>query len=168
MRAFSPILLCAVLGICAPAQSQTRDSRVPTPVAKLIATIHANGAQIYECRMSELKTLTWQFREPIASLVLDRKTVGRHFAGPNWEMMDGTSVKAVALSQAPGGSDTDIPHLMLTVTGARGNGPIAFARTILRINTRGGMAKGSCAQSGDFLSVPYSADYAFYGPSSED
>lgn len=167
MRATSILLVCAMSGFCLSANAQTK-GHLPMPVAPLITTIHANGAQIYECRMSELKTLTSQFREPIASLVMEKKTVGRHFAGPNWELMDGTGVKAVALSQAPGASDSDIPHLMLTVTGFKGSGPIAFARTILRINTRGGVAKGSCPQSGDFLSVPYSADYAFYGPSAED
>jgi hypothetical protein len=30
----------------------------------------------------------WTLREPIATLLLDGKTVGRHYAGPNWEHMD--------------------------------------------------------------------------------
>lgn len=167
MRTLPIVLICAVAGFGQPTRSETKTS-LPMPVARLIATVHANGAQIYECRLSELNTLIWQFREPIASLQVGSQTVGRHFAGPNWEMTDGTSVKAVALSQAPAASDGDIPHLMLTVTGAKGGGAIAHARTILRINTRGGVAKGSCPRIGDVLSVPYSADYAFYGASAED
>src|SRR2546421_10876903 len=34
------------------------------------------------------------FREPIATLLLDGKTVGRHYAGPNWEHADGSAVVA--------------------------------------------------------------------------
>jgi hypothetical protein len=167
MRMLSILLVCAASGICSPAMSETK-SAIPTPGGELIAKMHANGAQIYECRMSALNTLTWQFREPIATLVQDGMTVGRHFAGPNWEMADGTTVKGMMVSQAPGTTDTDIPNLMLAVTSAKGRGPIASARTILRINTSGGIAKGSCPHNGDVLSVPYSADYAFYGPSHED
>jgi len=37
--------------------------------------------------------------------------------------------------------------------------------TILRVNTRGGVANGSCESAGSYLSVPYSADYVFRGKS---
>ena len=39
--------------------------------------------------------------------------------------------------------------------------PSRGATTIQRINTKGGMAEGPCENSGAFLSVLYSADYAF-------
>ena len=44
----------------------------------------------------------------------------------------------------------------------RGAGDVAAAATILRLNTHGGTAAGPCETAGAFLSVPYSADYAFY------
>ena len=52
-----------------------------------LVTLHAEGAQLYECKpdsgdRSEAGALTWQFREPIATLILDGKSVGRHYAGP--------------------------------------------------------------------------------------
>ena len=48
-------------------------------------TLHAEGAQVYECKAGSDGKLAWAFREPIATLLLDGKTVGRHYAGPNWE-----------------------------------------------------------------------------------
>jgi len=40
--------------------------------------VHAEGAQIYECKTDKDGHLSWQFREPIASLFRDGRTVGRH------------------------------------------------------------------------------------------
>jgi len=60
----------------------------------VIATLHAEGAQVYECKLDPSKsqsgagTLTWQFREPIAALFVDGKSIGRHYAGPNWDHID--------------------------------------------------------------------------------
>jgi hypothetical protein len=51
--------------------------------------VHAEGAQVYECKADAGGKLAWQFREPIASLFKDGKTVGRHYAGPNWEIEGG-------------------------------------------------------------------------------
>src|SRR5262245_6761394 len=53
---------------------------ISAPGESLIATIHAEGAQIYECKADSAGKLAWQFREPIATLLVDGKTVGRHFA----------------------------------------------------------------------------------------
>ena len=58
----------------------------------LVATVHAVGAQVYECKADASGKLVWQFREPIATLLDDGKTVGRHYAGPHWEMADGSTV----------------------------------------------------------------------------
>ena len=35
------------------------------------ATFHAEGAQIYECKLGNDGKLTWVFREPIATLLLE-------------------------------------------------------------------------------------------------
>jgi hypothetical protein len=127
----------------------------------LVATIHAEGAQIYECKADSGGKLVWQFREPIAALIVDGKTVGRHYAGPSWELADGSAVTAKVAGRAPGATAKDIPLLKLEITSQRGTGQIAGAATIQRINTRGGTAEGACETNGTFLSVPYSADYTF-------
>jgi Protein of unknown function (DUF3455) len=53
----------------------------------------------------------WTFREPIATLLLDGKTVGRHYAGPNWEHTDGSAVVAKVAANTPGKTPNDIPWL---------------------------------------------------------
>lgn len=128
----------------------------------LLATVNAVGAQVYECKTDAGGKLVWQFREPIATLFVDGKTVGRHYAGPNWEMSDGSAVMAKVSGRSPGASQHDIPLLKLAVTAQRGAGQLAGVTTIQRINTRGGTAEGSCDRHGAFLSVPYTADYTFY------
>ena len=128
----------------------------------LVLTTQAVGAQIYECKADAAGTLSWQFREPIASLIVSGKTVGRHYAGPFWEMADGSAVKAKAVANVPGASADDIPLLKLEVVASHGKGELSGVTTIQRLNTKGGKASGACATPGAFLSVPYTADYAFF------
>lgn len=128
----------------------------------LVASLHAEGAQIYECKSDASGKLAWQFREPIATLLVDGKTVGRHYAGPSWELTNGNAVTAGVVARAPGATAKDIPLLMLEVASQRGIGQLTGATTIQRINTSGGVAQGPCERAGMFLNVPYSADYTFY------
>ncbi|MGE0034169.1 MAG: DUF3455 domain-containing protein [Xanthobacteraceae bacterium] len=127
-----------------------------------VATVHAQGAQVYECKADAAGKLAWQFREPIATLFEHGKTVGRHYAGPNWEFADGSAIVGKVVARAPGATDNDIPLLKLEVTSRRGTGRLAEVTTIQRINTKDGVTEGSCPKAGAFLSVPYAADYAFY------
>lgn len=128
----------------------------------LVATVHAQGAQVYECKADASGKLAWQFREPIATLLMNGKTIGRHYAGPNWELADGSLALAKVAAMAPGATPADIPLLKLDVVSRNGSGLIGGISTIQRLNTKGGVAKGSCETAGAFLNVPYSADYAFY------
>lgn len=129
--------------------------------ADRIAVFHAQGAQIYQCLQENGGSLHWKFKEPIASLFDAGKSVGRHYAGPSWEFVDGTVVRAKATAQSPSHAENSIPHLILSVTFSKGT-DIAEAKSILRVNTKGGVAPARCSEPGAFLSVPYSADYAFY------
>ena len=131
-----------------------------------LVTLHAEGAQLYECKADsgnkpEAGALTWQFREPIATLILDGKSVGRHYAGPAWDYYDGSGVKGKVTASTPGATSNDIPWLKLEVVDHRNGGILSDVTVVQRINTRGGLAQGSCERAGDFLSVPYSADYVF-------
>jgi hypothetical protein len=134
---------------------------IAAPGEKVVATLHAEGAQVYECKAGQDGKLTWTFREPIASLILDGKTVGRHYAGPNWEHADGSAVLAKLAGRAPGASAKDIPWLKLEVTQQRGSGLLAGVSTVQRINTVGGVAAGACDKAGTFLNAPYATDYVF-------
>jgi Protein of unknown function (DUF3455) len=94
-------------------------------------------------------------------LLLNDKTVGRHYAGPTWEDMDGNAVIGKAVADAPGTTPSDIALLKLDVVSHRGSGTLANVATVLRLNTHGGVAQGACDKAGVFLSVPYSATYIF-------
>src|SRR5712692_8362741 len=93
---------------------------IAAPGESAIVTLHAEGAQIYDCKAGADGKLAWAFREPIATLLLDGKTVGRHYAGPNWDHADGSGVTGKVLANAPGKSASDIAWLKLEVTARRG------------------------------------------------
>src|SRR5690242_15617431 len=108
------VLLASLLPAALVSPSITR-ADVPAAIAAtgetLVATLHAEGTQIYECKMGPTGTLAWQFREPVATLILDGRTVGRHYAGPRWELDDGSAVGGKVAARAPGATASDIPLL---------------------------------------------------------
>jgi hypothetical protein len=127
------------------------------PVAKL----QAAGAQIYVCAKNEGGALNWTFREPVAALLEEGKTVGRHFVGPAWEFVDGSRVVGELVGKAPGRTAKDIPWLKLSVKEPAKSGLVAGATSILRIDTKGGVFEGACDNEGELHSEPYSAVYVF-------
>jgi hypothetical protein len=133
--------------------------RAPGETALL--TAHAEGAQIYECQWDAAGKLVWRLREPIATLFQEGKTIGRHYAGPQWELNDGSRVQGNLEAKAPGATASDIPWLKLVVVAHMGRGALEEATTIQRIDTHGGVLEGECEAAGAFRSVAYAADYVF-------
>ena len=162
MRATLRLSLIALSIAPLPSAAAELPDAIAAPGEALVATVNAVGAQVYECKVNSAGQHLWHFREPIATLLIAGKTVGRHYAGPNWEMTDGSAVGAKVAGRAPGASSRDIPLLKLDVRARRGEGQLYEVTTIQRINTRGGVAAGPCESAGVLLSVPYTADYAFY------
>jgi hypothetical protein len=162
MRMTLPGVAAAFLALPLSIASADMPAAIAAPGETLVATIHAEGAQVYECKADASGKLVWQFREPIATLLVDGKTVGRHYAGPNWELADGSAVTAKVAARAPGATPEDIPLLKLDVASQRGAGQLIGVTTIQRLNTKGGVAEGPCERAGAFHNVPYSADYAFF------
>ena len=145
-----------------PAIAQTPlPDAIAAPGETVVLTLHAEGAQVYECKASADGKLAFAFREPIATLMLDGKTVGRHYAGPNWEHSDGSAVVGKAAGNAPGATANDIPWLKLEVVSKRGSGVLTPVTTVQRINTSDGKLDGACDKAGSTRSAPYSADYVF-------
>jgi Protein of unknown function (DUF3455) len=159
-KAFLPLLLLSSSLLSARAETPLPDA-IAAPGEASVLTVHAEGAQIYECRAGADGKPAWAFREPIATLLVDGKTVGRHYSGPNWEHSDGSAVAGKAAGNAPGATPNDIPWLKLEVISHRGSGILAAANTVQRINTIGGKLEGACDKAGAFKSAPYSADYVF-------
>jgi hypothetical protein len=136
-------------------------AEVAAPGETTVATLQGEGAQIYACQAGKDGKLVWTFREPIASLILDGKTVGRHFAGPSWESADGSAIIGKLVGKAPGATANDIPWLKLDVVSHSRNGLFSAVSTVQRLNTKGGVLQGACDHAGAFQSVPYSATYVF-------
>ena len=155
------MIALAIVAAAARAASAQVPPALAAPGENPVITLHAEGAQVYECKAGNDGKLAWAFREPIATLLLEDKTVGRHYAGPNWEHVDGSAVTAKAVANAPGQSAGDIPWLKLEVTGHRGSGTLSGITTVQRINTRGGVHTGACDRAGALYSAPYAADYVF-------
>ena len=128
------IALSLLAAMPAAAQAQV-PAAIAAPGENTVATWHAEGAQIYECKAGSDGKLAWAFREPIATLLLDGKTVGRHYAGPNWEHVDGSAVVGKVVANAPGKTPNDIAWLKLEATSHRGKGTLSGVTTIQRINT---------------------------------
>jgi len=152
----------AVLLLASPASAQSSlPDAIVAPGETVVLTLHAEGAQVYECKAAADGKLAWTFREPIATLLLDGKTVGRHYAGPNWEHMDSSAITGKAVGNAPGATASDIPLLKLTVIAGRGTGILSGVTTVQRINTVGGKLEGDCEKAGSYRNAPYAADYVF-------
>src|SRR5213593_4620008 len=114
------LLLSSASVLSASAQTPLPDAIAVTGETTVL-TLHAEGAQVYECKAASDGKLAWAFREPIATLFESGKTVGRHYAGPNWEHADGSAVTGKAVGNAPGATANDIPLLKLEVVARRGS-----------------------------------------------
>lgn len=158
----SVIAACALAAMAAAVQAQQPlPAEITAPGETTIMTIHGVGAQIYDCKAGADGKLSWQFREPVATLIMDGKTIGHHYPGPSWELLDGSVVVGKAIGRAPGVTANDIPWLKLEIASRRGSGQLAAVTTIQRINTKGGVASGTCDTAGAILAVPYVCDYVF-------
>ena len=147
--------------------SETASEAIAVRDSARIAMVHAEGTQTYVCTQkseespSQHRALIWEFREPIATLSSNGMSIGRHYAGPNWDYFDGSGVKGKVVASAPGATENDIAWLKLDVVEHRGDGILSNVTAVQRINTKGGVASGSCETAGSLLIVPYSADYVF-------
>jgi Protein of unknown function (DUF3455) len=158
------LLILALMGSPAAAQAEGLEN-LPAAIAingsVPVAQLQAAGAQIYVCSKSAAGALNWTFREPIASLLEEGRTVGRHFVGPTWQFVDGSRVMGEVVSKAAGTTAKDIPWLKLSVKGPPQSGLAAGATSVLRIDTKGGVFEGACDNEGQLHSEPYTATYIF-------
>jgi len=124
--------------------------------------------QIYTCTAT-VTGPTWTFVAPRADLRLGRWfTIGTHFAGPTWKLLDGSSVVG-ARDSGVTVDPTAIPWLRLSKvssTPGRWSNLAGATSFIQRINTTGGLAPApsSCTSStlGAVAEVGYTADYVFW------
>jgi hypothetical protein len=131
----------------------------------------AEGVQIYACqaKADDPSAFEWTFRAPEATLMNMRgDAIGRHYAGPTWEGLDGSSVVGAARANADSPDAAAIPWLLLEAQSSMGAGVFSSVSYVQRLDTVGGRAPadGCGAPSvGQELRVPYTATYTFSYPS---
>ncbi len=169
---FKAITLVSLTGFAVGNAARAADpvpaSLQPAVTGTLTLTAQATGVQIYACgnSVSQPNTFTWQFTAPEADL-FDQSgaKIGRHYAGPTWESMDGSKVVGELKARDPGPDAKSIPWFLLTAKSNSGTGVFGKTHSVQRLNTSGGMppADGCTqAQSGAVVRVPYKATYTFY------
>ena len=155
------IMTAAVLLFAPAAHAAEVPAGFDTDRLTVVANVHAEGVQVYECKEDRAGKTQWHFREPLATLIQDGVTVGRHFSGPSWEFTDGSSVIGKVEAEAPGATKDDIPWLMLRVMKRGGDGVLTNVIAVQRLDTHGGLYSGRCGTEGAFHVEPYSAQYVF-------
>ena len=157
----SPVLLLPLVAGGALADDKPLPAAIAAPDEKVVLTLHAVGMQYYECKPGADGKLVWTFNSPQATLTLADKVAGYHGAGPSWELMDGSGITGKVVANAPGTNPNDIPWLKLEVASHKGTGQLSDITTVQRINTVGGVLKGTCDREKAGQGMPYAADYVF-------
>jgi hypothetical protein len=150
-------MVLAVACLAPDSISQTAKESIDVPAhSRLLLRAVGSGDQVYGCADG-----SWVLKAPDAKLLNQKGSViGRHFAGPTWQLNDGSWVKGKAVAKQVAPDATAVPWLLLQSVG--GAGRLAAVRFIQRIGTHGGNAPdGSCSQSA-IRRVPYKATYSFY------
>ena len=134
-------------------------SITPPEEARLWFALHAVGVQIYTCN----ETGSWVFQAPEAVLLNNGdQEVGIHYAGPRWELGDGSIVLAALVPPIYTPDPDAIPWLLLRAVENTGHGRLKDVTYIQRLNTTGGTAPTSACDAGEEARVDYTADYFFY------
>jgi len=156
---------CATSQITAPAVPA--QLRAPAGQSAFVEAL-ATGVQIYECapKPGESSAFAWTFRAPEATLS-DRsgRALGKHYAGPTWESLDGSKVVGQLKAGDPGPDPAAIPWLLMTARSSSSAGIFAPAVSVQRVRTVGGIAPAErcdAANATQVARVPYTATYYFY------
>ncbi len=161
---------CLVSGLVMSATPTIPANLEPAATEQQALRLVAIGVQIYECKAIEGKPAAWAFVAPEADLFDTQsfKRVGKHYAGPHWEMSGGTDSSKVIGTVKQRAEATNIgaiPWLLLSTKSVGGAGQLERVTSIQRLNTVGGVApETGCTQAdmGKQSRVYYSADYVFF------
>jgi hypothetical protein len=122
----------------------------------LILKAQGKGDQIYGCVEGN-----WMLIGPDAKLFNERgNVIGRHYAGPTWQLNDGSLVGGKAISKTAPSDAQSVPWLLLKASS--GTGKFKAVTFIQRLDTRGGAAPSTPCKGKVELRVPYTANYLFY------
>jgi Protein of unknown function (DUF3455) len=92
----------------------------------IFRVVSATGVQVYTCGLNPAGATGWVLRGPDAQLFdPQNKPVGKHYAGPTWEGLDGGKVVGKVKMSMPAPVDKAIPWLLLDAKSHEGSGAFA-------------------------------------------
>jgi hypothetical protein len=162
----SIVIAMATLALAACAES--RQNLQPSAAERVSMKLSAAGMQVYQCRQvrDNPPQHEWGFVGPEADLFdTTGQRVGRHYAGPTWEALDGSKVMGTVTGRVPAQSPDSIPWLLLTTRPVAMQGTFGHVSSIQRVETVGGVAPAqacSTQNTGETVRVPYAAQYVFF------
>ncbi len=161
--AASALVGCA--SVTPPTAGKIPDALRAAANEKPTLTLPAIGVQIYECRANAGKH-EWAFVAPEADLFdTNKRLVGKHYAGPTWELADGSKTVGAVKSRADATAPGAIPWLLLTAKSSGQAGGLDKVTSLQRVNTVGGIAPSAACGAGNIgekARVPYTADYIYF------
>jgi hypothetical protein len=158
---------CASVNDAAPV-AKVPDNLKPAANESLAMIAYAKGVQSYECRAAgnTAGAYEWAFVAPHAELSdATGRAIGRHYAGPSWEALDGSAIEGRVEQRADAARAGTIPWLLLATKSVGPQGSLSGITHVQRVNTVGGAAPQSgCSEVsvGAMAYVAYTADYYFF------
>jgi hypothetical protein len=174
---FLAIPLALVVSACARMPTLIPPVQVPDKIKgaadeSLVMRVAAKGVQIYECRADkDTGAAHWAFVAPEAELFdTGGKKIGKHYAGPRWESLDGSTIEGTTKQRMDAPRSDAIPWLLLTARSVGPEGSFSKVTSVQRVSTVGGAApRTGCSYASVVplvARVPYTADYYFLAPAS--
>lgn len=165
-----PLTACAaaLLAVSGYAATGVPEALRASPGESLALQTRATGVQIYTCSAAKDNPARyeWAFKAPEAELFdASGARIGKHYAGPTWELQDGSKVAGEVKAKDNGPDANAIPWLLLAAKSNSGNGTMARVTSVQRLDTAGGKAPADgcdVAHAGAEVRVPYTATYLFY------
>lgn len=170
INSIAAVVLVLISG-CAVQMDTKSASTIPVNLAPAATEVPALrlpavGVQIYECKVVDGKPAAWVFVSPEADLFDESGVrVGKHYAGPTWELNDGSKIIGTVKERANAATPGAIPWLLLSAKSTGGTGKLEKITNLQRINTVGGVAPASGCGAGDVgkqARVNYKADYVYF------
>ena len=145
--------------------ADTPTALAPPAPARLAVRTVADGVQIYACEAVK-ESYDWVLKGPEAALFDETgRQVGKHFAGPSWQSLDGSLVTGELVAKAPSPNPDAIAWLLLRAKSHTGSGQFGSVSYVQRVQTKGGAAPSSGCDAAHLhqeVRMRYSAEYLFY------
>jgi hypothetical protein len=161
------VCFLAHLSVVLAVAAQDPGSSIEVPAgSRLVMEAQGDGVQVYVCKQAG-GSISWTLTGPEAQLLdPSGRPMGKHFAGPTWQLTDGSTVQGVLMASRPSSEAGAVAWLLLGAKPGTATGKMSEVAFIRRTQTHGGVADPAGCRTADDAGktarVPYSAHYAFY------